>query len=97
MSGQMSNLKIGYFSTLQVYISSTFSRSDMTLFPVCFPFNSERNDVQLRYIDRILVMHTIPEENVSITGKIAAEQIEPMALIDIGKSQGTLQIGIYEK
>ena len=53
--------------------------------PVCFPFNSEQNDVLFWYLDGILVMQSTPEGNdVTLTGKIARERTEAMTLNDIG-------------
>ena len=63
----------------------------MKLVPACSPFNSEQPDQLFRYIDRVFVMHGIPEgNNVTLTGKIERGQTGPVALNDIGKGKEAL-------
>ena len=55
----------------------------MTFSPASSPFNSELNDVLLRYLDQIDVTYGIPEgSNVTPTGKVAQCQNESMPLIN---------------
>ena len=71
MRGERSNFpEISNFPYLQVYISKTINRIETKLSPWCSTFNSEQNGILVCYLDQILVMYSIPEENnVTLTGK----------------------------
>ena len=50
------------------------NRSEVKLSPAGSPFHSEQNDPSLRYIDRIFVTYSSPEEdNVTVTEKKTPE------------------------
>ena len=70
------------FSAEQVYVSKSINRIELKLPPALSLLYSEKNGMLFRYLDRMFVTYSIPEGNVTLTGKIAQGKAGPTALID---------------
>ena len=77
----------GKFSVLQAKISKTIDRNEMKNSPVRSPFISEQEDVLFRHLHRKIVVYSVPEQNVYLTGKKSSDgKLYQWPLIDSRRS-----------